>query len=281
MIIAKSVLAEAATELETQAGMATVTDATRKGYWKRIALALEDLAGAATSANDSEQGYQKRSAMAAEVLSGVAGSSASTYLVRVLQALEALVGASTGSIATRLKKVAKDYVPAPPLVNEYTGSQDLTTADWTKVNATTTSDSFTEAAVTAVHRIILASGARPAITSGKQYRVEVDITPIGNPANRNIAVQMAPNSAFGSTVTGANFDPETGTLNTALNCTATSQHISGSTYRYKVTATCVVSNTLELRIATVGDSLGLQNSTDVGNTGVTMRVENIAVYELP
>lgn len=113
-IVSSRLLSLTATQLETAAGITTVSNASPAGYWKRIAAAAEYAAGATTTANSTMFGYMKRAAVALESLSGTSGTEKNTnepgYMKRIIDALESLNGASyTGSLPSRMNQASQAW----------------------------------------------------------------------------------------------------------------------------------------------------------------------------
>ena len=86
--------------------------------WADFATASETLAGTTSAANDNIAGYMLRSAVALEGLAGTDGNAENAgytgTLKRIVDALEALGEASTGSWGERLAAGAPVAVFAPP-----------------------------------------------------------------------------------------------------------------------------------------------------------------------
>ncbi len=114
-----AILAAAANNLRTLAGLVNSSNAGATGYWREMALAAEELAGATSAANDGISGYMLRAAIALESLESTSGAEENPNypgaLKRIVDALEAGTGVvNVGSLEYRLLLATAAYTGGTP-----------------------------------------------------------------------------------------------------------------------------------------------------------------------
>lgn len=113
--------------LSSAAGTTPANNATEAGRWLDIALACEAIAGASSAATSNRLGYMRRAALALEAVEGTSplsyNPSEAGYLWRIMNALEANAGVSSGSVGKRIQTAAAAYSASSAIQHTQQGAR--------------------------------------------------------------------------------------------------------------------------------------------------------------